>query len=411
MHVLLIHQAFAAIDEPGGTRHHEFARSLVTHGHQVTVITGTRSYMLDAPTVPASRVGRTIDPYGVEIVRCRTYESWHRSFFRRLVSFFSFMVSSSWAGLWVRHVDVVWGTSPPMFQTAGAWALARFKGVGFLLEIRDLWPEFAVAAGVLRQPVLIRLSKWLERFLYRRADQLVVNSPGFVGPVRDAGAAVVEVIPNGVDPDMFDPAENGAAFRQEHGLEGKFVVLYAGAHGLSNDLDLVLRAAREMGDQSEVVFVLIGDGKEKPRLMQAAAHEGLAQVRFLPPLPKNEIHRALAAADACLAVLKPLQAYKTTYPNKVFDYMAAGKPVLLAIDGAIRDVVEAAGAGLFVAPGEAQALTAAVRKLQADPELGRQMGARGRREVEVSFSRAALALQMEVALKRAAVRSRPGNQP
>jgi glycosyltransferase involved in cell wall biosynthesis len=402
MHILLIHQAYTAIDEPGGTRHDEFARSLAARGHRVTVITGTRSYMLDAPAGSDRGAGRKMDGNGVEIIRCRTYESWHRSFFRRLLSFFSFMASAAWTGLQVRQVDVVWGTSPPMFQAVSAWAVARLKGAGFLLEVRDLWPEFAVATGVLRQPVLIGLSRWLEGFLYRRADQLVVNSPGFVEAVKRAGGQDVRVVPNGADPEMFNPGDRGAPFRAEHGLAGKFVVLYAGAHGLSNDLDLVLGAAHALSAEENVAFVLVGDGKEKPRLMKQAAADGLSSVVFLPPLPKQEIGHALAAADACLAVLKPIEAYKTTFPNKVFDYMAAGRPVLLAIDGVIRQVVETAGAGLFVPPGDSAALADAVRKLMSSPGLGGAMGKRGRQAVESTFNRADLVIQMEQALEWAA---------
>jgi glycosyltransferase involved in cell wall biosynthesis len=234
--------------------------------------------------------------------------------------------------------------------------------------------------------------------LYRRADRVLVNSPGFVEHVTARGAQRVELIPNGADPDMFDPAGRGLEFRRAHGLGDKFVVLYAGAHGMSNDLDVVLDcAARLRGDPIQIV--LLGDGKDKPALQSRAAALQLTNVTFLPPVPKSAVPTALAAADACLAILKPLEEYKTTYPNKVFDYMAAGRPVALAIDGVIRSVVETAGCGLFVPPGDADALARVLRQLAADPERSRALGLAGRRYVEGHFSRHDLAHRLEALLQ------------
>jgi glycosyltransferase involved in cell wall biosynthesis len=136
--------------------------------------------------------------------------------------------------------------------------------------------------------------------------------------------------------------------------------------------------------------VFLGDGKEKPVLQQQAAEMGLTDVLFLPPVPKNEIPSALAGADACLAILKPIDEYKTTYPNKVFDYMAAGRPVVLAIDGVIREVVEAAGCGIFARPGDPAALAEAIQTLASDPGRSRRMGLAGRNYLEEHFSRTAM---------------------
>src|SRR5512140_2461414 len=166
MHILIIHQAFASLNEPGGTRHYEFARLLAARGHRVTVIASPVSYITGAASASEQS-----QQEGIEILRAPVYSAHHKSFFHRVVAFFSFMASSFWIGLKVREVDVVWGTSPPIFQGATAWALARLKHAKFLFEVRDLWPKFAVAVGVLRQPLLIRASEWLERFLYRRAAQ------------------------------------------------------------------------------------------------------------------------------------------------------------------------------------------------------------------------------------------------
>ena len=391
MHILLIHQAFAALDEPGGTRHHELARCLAGRGHKVTIIASPVSYLTGAPSPPGfGEKGSRAE--GVRVIRVYTYQALHKSFVHRVFSFFSFMTSSFFAGLGVKNVDLVWGTSPPIFQGGTAWLLARLKRVPFLFEVRDLWPTFAIAVGVLKNPLLIKMSLWLERFLYRHADQVVVNSPGYVAHVSGRGAQRVELVPNGADPQMFDPADQGASFRSANRLADKFVVLYAGAHGMSNDLGVALEAAKLLQNTpaaGEVTVTFLGDGKEKPALQKQAAEMGLTNVLFLPPVPKTEMAAALAGADACLAILKPIEEYKTTYPNKVFDYMAAGRPVVLAIDGVIRQVVEAAHCGVFAQPGDPAALAQAIRQLAADKTASRRMGLAGRKYLEQHFSRSA----------------------
>jgi glycosyltransferase involved in cell wall biosynthesis len=400
MHILLIHQAFAALDEPGGTRHHELARYLAGRGHCLTIIASPVSYLTGARLgLPSfsQKMEEEQEGGGVRVIRTYTFQALHKSFVHRVFSFISFMASSFFAGLGVKDVDLVWGTSPPIFQGVTTWLLARLKGVPFLFEVRDLWPTFAIAVGVLKNPLLIKMSLWLERFLYRHADRVMVNSPGYVAHVTKYAARRVELIPNGADPEMFNPADKGSGFRLANHLENKFVVLYAGAHGMSNDLGVVLDAARilqDVGATSEVMVTFLGDGKEKSALQKRASEMHLVNVLFLPPVPKTGMAAALAGADACLAILKPIDEYKTTYPNKVFDYMAAGRPVILAIDGVIRAVVEAAGCGIFSQPGDSTALAQAVQVLAADQARSRQMGLAGRKYLEEHFSRSALATKL-----------------
>ncbi len=216
MHILFIHQAFATLDEAGGTRHYELARYLVEQGHCVTIITSPVSYLTGKSRQQGMPwLDRQEPEPGITILRTYTYPALHKNFVHRVFSFLSFMVSSFLAGLRVKNIDLVWGTSPPIFQGATAWLLARLKRVPFLFEVRDLWPAFAIAVGVLRNPLLIRASLWLERFLYRHADRVMVNSPGFIQHVIKRGAGWVELIPNGAEPEMFYPQANGQAFRQQ----------------------------------------------------------------------------------------------------------------------------------------------------------------------------------------------------
>lgn len=397
MHLLIIHQAFAGPNDPGGTRHFEFARHLVARGHRVTIVAANLNYQTGAPVVAGAGLVAEENLQGVRVLRAYAYPSLHRSFLWRIVTFLSFMVSSVLAALRAGPVDVVMGTSPPIFQAVSAWAVAALRRRPFLLEIRDLWPEFAVAMGVLKHPALIWLSRRLEAFLYARADHLLVNSPAYRTYLLDRGVAGarVSLIPNGVDPSMFDPAATGGALRENLHVSDKFVVTYAGALGLANDLPTVLRAAALLRAQPAVHLLIVGDGKERSALEAQARELGLENVTFTGPRPKSEMASVLAASDACLATLQDIPMFRTTYPNKVFDYMAAGRPTVLAIDGVIRAVIEAAGGGIFARPGSPEALAEAIGRLAAEPSGARAMGEAARQYVVSHFNRADHAVAFE----------------
>ena len=193
---------------------------------------------------------------------------------------------------------------------------------------------------------------------------------------------------------MFHPEDDGMTFRREHGIEDKFIVLYAGAHGVSNDMGVILKAANILRDKEDIQFIFLGDGKEKSNLQAHANQMDLENVSFLPPVPKGEMSSALAAADVCVAILKPIEMYKTVYPNKVFDYMAAGRCVILAIDGVIREVVNEAQAGIFVQPGDSEKMAEAIQGLYDEPLNRESMGKNGRQYVEENFDRNMLAEEL-----------------
>jgi len=388
MHILLIHQAFAALNEPGGTRHHEFARFLAERGHQISIIASPVSYLTGKNTI--NKQVETEMEGKISIYRAYTYPALHKSFAHRLYSYFSFMISSFFISMRIKNVDIVWGTSPPIFQSFTAWLVSKLKRVPFLLEIRDLWPAFAIAVGVLKNKVLINLSLWLERFLYRYADKIIVNSPGYLEHVRLKGGQNITLVPNGSDAAAFPPA-NTIQIRKKLGWTDKFILLYAGAHGMSNDLPAILQAAKTIEDNKKISIVFIGDGKEKDNLIALAKSLKLSNVEFLNPVPKNKIFEYLQSSEVCIAILKPIELYKTTYPNKVFDYMAAGKPIILAIDGVIREVVESAGCGLFCEPGNPQAIANAILEMYNNRKDLEKIGKRGKVYLEQNFDRIMIA--------------------
>ncbi len=389
MNILLIHQAFTAPDQPGGTRHYELGRHLVERGHDFAIVASNLSYLTGQSVGESEGIVTEQRLDGVRVLRTYTYPALHRSFVWRVVSFLSFMVTSVYAGLKAGPVDVVMGTSPPIFQAASACLVAALRRRPFLLEIRDLWPEFAIDMGVLTNPTLIRLSRRLEKFLYRRATHILVNSPAYRDYLIQRGVrrSKISFISNGVDPAMFDPDARGEKLREKWGATDKFVVTYAGAMGMANDLSSVLGAAHLLRDEPEIQFVMVGDGKERGNLEAEAEKLGLPNLKFVGSHPKSEMTEVLAASDACLATLKDIPMFTTTYPNKVFDYMAAARPTILGIDGVIREVIEAAQGGVFVPPGNAGALADAVRELSRDRQRARQMGASAREYVVQHFNR------------------------
>lgn len=398
MHILLIHQAFVTTGEAGGTRHIEFAKRLAAKGHRVTIITSPVSYLSGEQKSDIS--GHFLWKKeqwteNIEIRYCWTSSGMHKGFVPRVIAFFSFMFSSFFCALNVKDVDVVWGTSPNLFQGWTAWLSARCKRKKVLLEIRDLWPEFAIAMGALTNATLIRMSRWLEKFLYVHADRIIVNSPGFISYIRDICGKTPDLVPNGADESMFE-GMSGVAFREKYGLQDDFVVMYSGAHGPANDLETALNAAELLKDRKEIRFVFVGSGKDKPRLETLAGEKRLDNVLFIPAVPKDDIPAVMAAEDAGLAILKKLEMFKTTYPNKVFDIMACGDPVICQIDGVIRDVVEENHAGIFVEPGDPEALAGAVLRLAGDPEGCRVMGENGRKAIREKYDRDTAAQKLEV---------------
>jgi glycosyltransferase involved in cell wall biosynthesis len=408
MNLLLIHQAFVSSNEAGGTRHVELGQHLLDQGDEMVVVASQISYLTGQP-IDERRAGlrhglfyrERVD--GIKVLRAYAPAVLHKSFVWRVVAFIVFALTSVWAGLRAGPVDVVMGTSPPIFQAVSALLVARIRRKPFLFEVRDLWPEFAIEMGILRNPVLKKLSRWLERFLYRQADHLLVNSPAYRDYLINNGIAAerVSFVPNGVDVSMFDPSDRGNEVRRTFNLDGKFVAVYAGAHGAANDLDTLLDAADALRGIPEIHILFVGDGKERARLQIEATTRGLDNVTFAGALPKSQMPAILAAADVCVAMLKNVPMFTTTYPNKVFDYMGAGRPTILAIDGVIRSVLEEANGGIFVPPGNATAVADAIRRLWCDREEREAMGRSARSFVETRFNRRDQAEEFRTVLRNA----------
>jgi glycosyltransferase involved in cell wall biosynthesis len=380
MKILLLNQAFVSPDEPGHTRHFEMGQYLKEHGHELVIVASDVNYQTGRRTVQHRGLSADQDIDGLRVLRSYIHPTLHRSYLWRSLSFVSFMFSSLWTALRVTDADLIMGTTPPIFQALSAWFVAFLRRKPFLLEVRDLWPEFGIGMGVITNPVLIALARWLEDFLYARASHILVNSPAYVDYLLGRGIRRdrVTFIPYGTDIEMFTPATDGSQVRKTFGLEGRFVVLYAGALGQANDIPTLLRAAAHLRSETGIRFILFGDGKERARLQAEAERKGLQNVIFAGAYPKREMPAVLAASDVCLAILQDIPMFRTTYPNKVFDYMAAGRPTVLVIDGVIREVIEASGGGVFVRPGDDEMLAKTILGLAGDPQRLKRMGTAAR---------------------------------
>jgi glycosyltransferase involved in cell wall biosynthesis len=380
MKILLLNQAFVSPDEPGHTRHFEMAQYLRARGHDLMIVASDLNYQTGQRTVERTGLFAEQIIDGVRILRAYIFPALHRSYFWRIISFLSFMFSSVWTALTVKDADIIMGTTPPIFQAVSAWVVALIRQKPFLLEVRDLWPEFGVSMGVLKNPILISLARWLENFLYTRATHILVNSPAYKEYMLGKGMPENKItyIPYGTDVDMFNPNVDGSSVRMNLGLENKFVVLYAGALGQANDIDTILRAAERLNHESQIRFVLFGDGKERSRLEAESKRMNLTNVIFAGVCPKKEMPLVIASSNVCLAILQDVPMFRTTYPNKVFDYMAAARGTVLVIDGVVRDVIESSGGGVFVQPDNDEQLASTILELSNDPQRVKQMGLNAR---------------------------------
>jgi glycosyltransferase involved in cell wall biosynthesis len=269
---------------------------------------------------------------------------------------------------------------------------------GFLLifEIRDLWPESAIDTGVLTNKWIINLSLAFESFVYKKAKRINVLTPAFYNTLLDHKGVPADkliMIPNAADFALSDDLLqnfNSKTFRKENHLEDYFVITYVGAHGVANHLDQVLDAAEVLAD-TNVLFLLIGQGMEKARLINDAQRRGLNNVRFLDSVPKQEVFKYILASDMGASILKRVDTFKTVYSNKTFDYFSCKKPVLMAIDGISRQLVEDANAGVYVEPENASAYNVIIREYLKDPQRLIHEGENGYQFAKSNFDRQILA--------------------
>lgn len=397
--ILLIHQYFLPRQNAEGNRWNRMAKVWAEMGHEITVISGM--YDLGKGEKYSWCKGKLIchEEYdtNIRVIRVYTSESYNKNFLWRAWAYFTVMFFGFWAAVMAvkGRYDVVLSTSPPLtVGPLGAW-IARLKRAPYVFEIRDLWPESAIDTGVLTNPLLIRIMFWMERYSYRKAATINALTPAFVERLITTKGIAKEriwMIPNAADLDVIQPGPPLPELCRKHGWENKFVALYTGAHGRANCLWQLIEAAKILRDEPDFRIVCIGSGMERDELIKKAQEENLDNIQFLPPVPRREIPAYLNSCDVTVIVLKKVDAFRTVYPNKMFDSMSAAKPIILAIDGAARElVVNQAHCGTFVEPENAQAIVNALREYRNNPLLRAEHGQNGYRYVCEHYDRHVLA--------------------
>jgi glycosyltransferase involved in cell wall biosynthesis len=393
--ILYVHQFFATRESSLGLiRSYEFSRRWVEQGHEVTVITSA-SRLSDSFSKHILSRGE-ID--GINVHSVRVGYSNYMSPLRRMLSFATFVVGATWLAITAGKHDVVFATSTPLTVGIPGYAAAFLRRIPFVFEVRDLWPEAAIQMGAIRRRGLAGiLGKWLERFLYRHARQIIALSPGMVDGVIAEGVDPqrVHMVPNSCDLDLFSPGPKDAELVERLGLAGKFVVGYAGAIGPSNDVEHnVPEAARTLlaRGREDIVFLIAGDGKSYPQLESVT--RDLPNVRLIGTLPKAEIPRLTRTADTLLVLFADKPILATNSPNKFFDGLATGRPMIVNSDGWTRGLVEDHSAGAYFPATNGAALADVIERLADHPDERARIGVNARALAEAQFSRDLLAAKV-----------------
>ena len=372
------------------TRLYELGRRLAARGHRVTVLTGFPNY----PTgvIPAPYRGKFFQREmmaGMNVVRAWMYAAPQQGFTRRLLNHLSLTLTSIPASAAAGHADVLFVESPPLLLGLAGYVISRLKRAPYVFNVADLWPETAVALGALTNPLAIRLAEWLARFIYRHAARVTTVTDGIRRLLVEQGLPDSQVIllTNGVDTSCFHPDVDPEPAVKALGLDGRLTVAYAGTHGLAQGLEALIEAAHLLRHDGHLRFILVGEGAEKSKLVGKVADHELENVSFFPNQPKSLMPHLWAAVDIGVVCLRRLEIFRSALPSKLFEIMAAGRPVVLAAEGEARDLVLGAEAGLVVSPEDGADLAQAIQQLAADPEARRRYGENARRYVQAHFDR------------------------
>jgi len=394
MHVLYLHQHFCSPDGASGTRSYEMARRLVQAGHQVTMVCSSANLPGVGGEAPVTR----LELDGIRVVALNVAYSNRQSYAQRIRAFARFALGSTRVACAAENVDVVFATSTPLTIAYPGVKAKRRHRCPMVFEVRDLWPELPIAVGALRDPVTKCAARRLERWAYRNAEHVVALSPGMRDGVARTGYPTerITVIPNGSDIGLFrvDAAE-GRRFLDAHPyLAGGPLVTYTGVLGPVNGVEFMADIAAAIARIApDVRFAIIGDGKERERILSHARGLGVLERNLwvLPPVSKTMVPAALAASSIACSFLIDLPALEASCPNKVFDAFAAGKPVLVSYGGWIADLLDESGAGIRVSRTDAEAAASRLSALLSDSGALRRAGQAAAKLADERFDRDLLA--------------------
>jgi len=406
MKVLYLHQHFTTPSGSTGTRSYEFSRALLKRGHSVTIVCGSHHLAKTGLTGDYKkhiRRGFIHTPEGqIEIIEINQPYSNHDGFVTRSLKFLKFSMRAIKLILTEKY-DLLYATTTPLTIGIPAMAAKLFKNKKYIFEVRDLWPELPKAMGVIRNPVILKSMSVLEFGSYRLAKHCVGLSPGICEGIMKRGVKkhAVTLISNGCDENFLNKTKNlnkPAGFNPDD-----FIAVFTGAHGEANGLAVLLDVARELKilNIKNIKILLIGDGKEKSKLIKTAQEEDLNNLIFWDPVPKVELENILQQVDLGLMILKNIPAfYYGTSPNKFFDYIASGLPVLVNYPGWLADLINQNHCGVAVPPDDGKIFAQELIKLSEDKNLLKNMGESARDLAQREFSREVLAGKFVDCLER-----------
>ncbi len=410
MKVLYFDPKFLTPRHAAPTRAYSIARHLVERGHEVTMVARDPRWLAVSPTAPLGLLGRRERVDGIDVIWLRIPYEQRFSKEKRLLSYGAYALAASGAALGLGRPDVVYASSTPLTAGVPGALASRLTGAPFVFELQDLWPAVPAALGYLTRRRELALAEWLERALYARAARIVVCSEAVVSELVGRGIPreKLVLIPNFSDTELFRPDVRDESFRAAHGLDGKFVAVYAGAMGASNGVHQLADAAAALkaaGDD-DIRIVAVGDGNERGALERRVREEGLDNVLVLPPAPRRSVPGLIGSCDVTLTIFAPSPALRLNSPNKFFDSLAAGKPVVVNVDGWLRRLVEENDAGVYVPAADGAALAGALTALARAPERSRELGENARSLAVREFARDLLADRLAATLEEVAVRNR-----
>jgi glycosyltransferase involved in cell wall biosynthesis len=365
MHILFLTDNFPPEGNAPATRTYEHAKEWLKLGHKVTIITG-------APNFPEGKVfdgfsnrwySKTILD-GIEVRRVKTYITANEGFAKRILDFMSFMVTSFFAGLFVKKPDVIIGTSPQFFTAISAWALSAVRFKPFIFELRDIWPASITAVGAMERSLPIRILEKIEMFLYRRADKIISVTHSFKLELIDRGVdgTKIDVVLNGVDLSKYEPAlHKDEAFAEQYDLTDKFVVGYVGTHGLAHSLDKIVEAAELLTDLKDVRILFAGGGAAKADVEKLVNNKQLSNVVLIPRQQKELMPQIWSLCDISLISLKDTDLFKTVIPSKIFESMGMGLPMIMTSPtGEATDILTSSNSGVVIEPESPKAVAAEI---------------------------------------------------
>jgi glycosyltransferase involved in cell wall biosynthesis len=408
MRILFLTHYFPPEVNAPATRTHEHCREWVAAGHEVHVVTCMPSHPAGEPFPGYRRQWyrrESID--GIQVHRVWTYLAGNRGVVKRTLNYLSFAVSGSWRAWRLGTFHVAIGTSPQFFCAAGTWLVAKLRRMPWVFELRDLWPESIAALGVLeRQSLPLQWLQRVELRMYRDATAVACLTRSFVMTLESRGVdrAKLHYMPNGIIPEFWSTGDRDRIRRDLKLGPNDVLISYVGTTGMAHDLRTVLEAAAQLQRRApEVRFLIVGDGAELDMLRADAAARRLSNLRLTGLVPRTRIPSLLAASDIMLVTLRPSEVFRTVLPSKMFEAMAASRPIVLGVDGEARTTLLNAEAGVAIPPADPTALADAVCGLARDPARRAEMGAAGAVFVRREFDRRVWATRYLALLETVAV--------